>query len=61
MATAAPDSILIQSLADSHSGIGQNIEGTGAAAGNPTASASSVNGQYVSSGAISGGGLGAGA
>ena len=61
MATAAPDSILIQSLADSHSGIGQNIEGSGAAAGNPSAGAQSVNGQYVSSGAISGGGLGSGA
>jgi large repetitive protein len=61
MATAAPDSILIQSLADSHSGIGQNIEGSGAAAGNPGAGAQSVNGQYVSSGAISGGGLGSGA
>ena len=61
MATAAPDSILIQSLADSHSGIGQNIEGSGAGAGNPSAGAQSVNGQYVSSGAISGGGLGSGA
>ena len=61
MATAAPDSILIQSLADSHAGIGQNIEGSGAAAGNPSAGAQSVNGQYVSSGAISGGGLGSGA
>ena len=61
MATAAPDSILIQSLADSHAGIGQNIEGSGAAAGNPNAGAQSVNGQYVSSGAISGGGLGSGA
>lgn len=61
MATAAPDSILIQSLADSHSGIGQNIEGSGATAGNPGAGAQSVNGQYVSSGAISGGGLGSGA
>jgi VCBS repeat-containing protein len=60
MATAAPDSILIQSLADSHAGIGQNIEGSGAAAGNPGAGAQSVNGQYVSSGAISGGGLGSG-
>ncbi|CAN1483525.1 Type I secretion C-terminal target domain, VC_A0849 subclass [Burkholderiaceae bacterium] len=61
MATAAPDSILIQSLADSHSGIGQTIEGSGAAASNPGAGAQSVNGQYVSSGAISGGGLGSGA
>jgi VCBS repeat-containing protein len=61
MATATSDSILIQSLADSHSGIGQNIEGSGAAAGNPGAGAQSVNGQYVSSGAISGGGLGFGA
>jgi VCBS repeat-containing protein len=60
MATSAPDSILIQSLADSHAGIGQNIEGSGAAAGNPSAGAQSVNGQYVSSGAISGGGLGSG-
>ena len=61
MATAAPDSILIQSLADSHSGIGQNIEGSGAGAGNPNAGAQSANGQYTSSGAISGGGLGRGA
>ncbi|NQW83505.1 MAG: hypothetical protein HQ450_06105 [Alcaligenaceae bacterium] len=61
MATLAPDSILIQSLADSHSGIGQNIEGSAGAGGNVSASASSVNGQYVSSGSISGTGLGSGA
>jgi len=62
MATPGPESILIQSLADSHAGIGQNIEGVGStgAAATPTAGMPAVNGQYVSNGSISGGGLGAG-